>query len=171
MATYVHLARRFAGSLRPGGPGARDRAWVGEMLSPAEHELWRRMPAPDRRHSVQVARRVAAMRADATRDVLAAALLHDVGKVHSGLGTFGRVVATVTIKLAGPSEVESWRSLSGLHRRIALYLDHGPIGGDDLALVESAPLVIAWTREHHRPRGEWTVPDEWSRVLDACDND
>jgi len=100
-----------------------------------------------------------------------AAPLHDVGKIHSRLRTFGCVVATLTIKTAGRDEVASWRQVGGLHRRIALYQNHPDIGGDDLELAGSHPLTTAWTREHHRDAAEWTIPVEYATVLDACDND
>src|SRR6187431_1790621 len=102
MASTSHLVRRFFGSLRPGGPGAHAEAWVEARLLPSEHSLWRRMSGPDRRHAVGVAERAQrALGHEATRPVLAAALLHDVGKIDSGLGTYGRVVATLSAKAAG----------------------------------------------------------------------
>ena len=70
------------------------------LLGDGELGLWRRMSGADRRHSVVVARRVesvlggpegpdlAAAAGDGGTPLLAAALLHDVGKVRSGLGTF-----------------------------------------------------------------------------------
>ena len=92
----VHLARRFFGSLRPGGPAPADEAWAEAQLLPGEQGVWRRMPTADRRHAAGVARTVAReLGGDATRPVLAAALLHDSGKVVSGLGTFARVLATL----------------------------------------------------------------------------
>ncbi|HEX4979851.1 MAG TPA: hypothetical protein VFV35_07295, partial [Acidimicrobiales bacterium] len=77
-AQLTHLARRFVGSLRPGGPPPADEAWVAGWLSPAELRLWRRMSGADRRHAVGVARDVCARGFDQTPAV-AAALLHDVG--------------------------------------------------------------------------------------------
>ncbi|MEO8694363.1 MAG: HD domain-containing protein [Acidimicrobiales bacterium] len=172
MATNAHLARRFFGSLRPGGPSAPDAQFVQSVLSSEEHALWQRMSGPDRRHSAQVARAVQHTLGDAApTEVLAAALLHDVGKIHSRLRTFGRVVATLTIKTAGRDEVASWVHVGGLHRRIALYQNHPDIGGDDLELAGSHPLTTAWTREHHRNAEEWSIPHEYATVLDACDND
>ena len=89
----IHLAKRFFGSLRPGGPGAEATTWVAGVLSPAELALWAQMSGPDRRHSHQVARDVErALGHQATAPVLAAALLHDVGKLDAGLRTYGRVV-------------------------------------------------------------------------------
>ena len=91
----AHLAKRFVTSLSPAPPPAVDVAWAREHLLPDERLLWARMPAPDRRHSIEVAHRFVARRPAATRDEIAGALLHDAGKIEAGLGTFGRVVATV----------------------------------------------------------------------------
>lgn len=172
MSTARHLVRRFFGSLRPGGPPARDLTWVESTLSLQELALWKRMSGPDRRHSAQVARDVESRLAErATAPVLAAALLHDVGKIDAHLRTYGRVVATLTAKVVGRDEMLEWRRARGLHRRLALYIDHPAIGGDLLELAGSDPLTIAWAREHHHRPETWTVTSEISEVLDACDND
>jgi hypothetical protein len=90
-----HLARRFTGSLSRRPPSADDEAWAESLLLPVEVPLWRRMPPQDRRHAVEVAHRFLTLRPDATRAEAAGALLHDVGKVEAGLGTAGRVLATL----------------------------------------------------------------------------
>src|SRR3954466_13399033 len=114
MAGPAHLVRRFFGSLRPGGPARSDEAWVGDVLMPGELELWRRMSGADRRHAVGVARRVErALGVEATRPGVAAALLHDGGKVASGLGTYGRVVATLAGAAAGRSTASAWTEQGG----------------------------------------------------------
>ena len=65
--------------------------WVEDVLSEAEYALWARQYGPDRRHTVQVANEVEhRLGGDATRPVLAAALLHDIGKIDADLGTWGR---------------------------------------------------------------------------------
>lgn len=172
MSDWAHLTKRFVGSLRPGGPAAADVAWVDSVLLADERALWRRMYGPDRRHSVQVARDVAEVLGDrATRPVLAAALLHDVGKIDSRLRTYGRVVATLTIKIVGRDDVVAWRRGRGIHRRIALYALHPQLGADLLTMAGSDPLTVAWAREHHDPRDSWTLPPDVAEALDACDND
>jgi hypothetical protein len=167
-----HLARRFFGSLRPGGPKAEDEAWVAEVLVPGELELWRRMSGADRRHAAGVARQVATTLGDtAPRAVLAAALLHDVGKVASGLGTYGRVVATLAGAVAGRETARLWSTSRGFTRSVGLYLRHPALGGDMLAMAGSDPLTVAWAREHHLPPDDWTVPLEVGLVLKAADDD
>lgn len=172
MSSAGHLVKRFFGSLRPGGPGREAEAWVASVLSPGEQELWRRMSGPDRRHAHAVACRVErALGHEATAPVLAAALLHDVGKADAGLRTYGRVVATVSAKLAGAEMAHLWVTRRGFTRKVGLYLLHPDIGGDQLALADSDPLTVAWAREHHKSEEEWTVPVEVGRVLKSCDDD
>ena len=75
-----HNVKRFFGSLRPGPPPRADLEWAEGHLLPAEVDLWRLMSNPDKRHALRVARRVeVALGHEATRPVMAAALLHDVG--------------------------------------------------------------------------------------------
>lgn len=162
----AHLVRRFLGSLRPGGPPKGEVAWVGAQLLPGERALWEAMPGPDRRHSAAVARRVEeALGAEATRPVLAAALLHDVGKATSGLRTPGRVVATLTAGILGRARVVDWDSAIGR------YLRHDVDGARLLERAGSDPLTVAWTREHHQPASTWTVPAPLAAALKAADDD
>lgn len=130
------------------------------------------MSNPDRRHAAGVARRVErALGDEATDPVLAAALLHDVGKTVSRLRTYGRVVATLSAKVAGHEMAAAWSETRGFTRRVGLYLEHPRLGGDLLALAESDPLTIAWAREHHGPETDWTIPVAIGRVLEAADDD
>ena len=152
----IHLAKRFFGSLSPAPPSADDREWVEEQLLPGELDLWRRMSNPDQRHAAGVARRVAVTHSE--REVLAAALLHDSGKVVSGLGTFGRVAAT----LLGRDRAKG---------RMAEYLRHDVLGAELLDRAGSDPLTVAWAREHHLPPDRWTVPHHIGAALKAADDD
>jgi hypothetical protein len=150
--------RRFVGSLRPGGPPPDADAWAATHLVPGEVEVWHRMSDADRRHAVGVARRVVArLGPDVGRPVVAAALLHDAGKVASGLGTFARVGAT----LAGRRARGRW----------ATYRDHPVIGARLLDAAGSDPLTVAWTREHHLPRDRWTVDRRVADALKEADDD
>jgi hypothetical protein len=152
-----HLVKRFVTSLVPGGPPFEAEAWVASVLSEGEVGLWRRMSGPDRRHAVGVARRVEAALGvgRATPPVLAAALLHDIGKVESGLGTLARVAATL-------SPVRT--------SRMETYRNHAELGGRLLEAAGADPLTVAWAREHHLPLARWTVPAELGSVLKAADD-
>ena len=171
-ATAPHLVRRFFGSLRPGGPGRADTEWAEAQLLDGERPLWRRMSGPDRRHAVRGAREVErALGHEATRPVLAAALLHDVGKTVSALRTYGRVVATVSGFLAGREQAREWKKRRGFIRRVGLYLLHDELGADLLAMAGSDPLTVSWAREHHRPPEQWTIDHRVASVLEAADDD
>lgn len=172
MAGPAHLVRRFLGSLRPGGPSAADQAWIAGVLLPGELALWGRMSGPDRRHAAGVAREVERLLAEeATPPVLAAALLHDVGKVEAGLRTYGRVIATMCGAVAGRETAHTWRKGKGFTRRVGLYLMHAELGADLLALAGSDALTVAWAREHHLPSDGWTVPRHLGDALKAADDD
>lgn len=127
----AHLARRFVGSLSNAAPPAEDDAWATSFMTDAEAELWRRLSNVDRRHAVAVVRRFVERRPAATRDEMAAAFLHDVGKLEAGLGTFGRVVATVV----GPRTA-----------RFRTYHDHEEIGARWLEERGSSAVTVALVR-------------------------
>ena len=168
----MHLVKRFFGSLWPGGPRAADERWVEGVLREGEVALWRRMASSDRRHAVGVARRVQrALGHEATAPVLASALLHDVGKVAAGLGTYGRVVATLAGAAAGRETATEWSRRTGFTRRVGLYLRHPVLGGDMLAMAGSDPLTVAWAREHHLPPDRWTVDARIGSALKHADDD
>ena len=161
-----HLVRRFFGSLRPGGPPPADEAWARDALLAGERVLWDRMSGPDRRHAVGVARRTeAALGHRATRPVVAAALLHDVGKVESGFGTFARVGVTMAAGVVGHER------LSRRPGRVGQYVRHDQVGADLLVAAGSDPFTTAWTREHHTPEDGWTVDPEVGAALKAADDD
>jgi len=168
----AHWSARFFTSIRPGRPAPDDEAWARGLLTGREGELFARMSNPDRRHAVAVAREVDATLAPSTdrRDtVLAAALLHDVGKTVSGLRTYGRVLATLSGALGGRGWSEIWQDSTGFTRKVGLYLRYPILGAEMLQVAESDPWVIAWAREHHEPEEDWTVPVEVFRVVAAAD--
>lgn len=152
MSTWGHLAGRFVRAHRPGGAGPEDRAWVASVLTPEELGLWERLPGQDQRHTVEVARRLESALAGGpyAGDPLwpACALLHDVGKLAAGLGTYGRVLATLFGRGAG-GRLGDWEEYRGLRRRMALYLRHPEIGADMIRMAGGREEVAAWAGAHH----------------------
>lgn len=171
MSGAVHLVTRFLGSLSPRPLAPDDHTWVRAHLLPGEVELWDRMPLADRKHAAGVAREVDRMIDGAPREVIAAALLHDVGKIDSGLGTFGRVLATLLAAVLGRVRVVAWASGGGLRGRLGRYMRHDVIGAEMLAGVGSDPLTSTWARQHHLPAEQQSVDEEIAAVLTAADDD
>lgn len=131
MSGVDHLVRRFFTSLSRRPPAREDDAWARSWLSEPEAALWATMPGTDRRHSIAVARRFQDRRPDANRAEMAGAMLHDVGKTASGLGTFSRVVATVV----GPRT-----------KRLRAYHEHEAIGAELAAAAGSDTVTVALVR-------------------------
>jgi len=170
----VHLVTRFVGALSPVPPAAGDEAWVAAVLGEhsATHHLWATMSAPDRRHAIGVARRVDDACGGAGPDELAAALLHDVGKVVAGFGTLARVPATLAGLGGGRQLATAWSTRpAGLRRRVGDYLIHDLAGARLLRDAGAPALAAAWAEEHHRPEATWTVPIDVGRRLKGADDD
>lgn len=170
MSGPIHLVRRFLGSLSPRPLDPDDDRWVRGILGSGESALWDRMPLADRKHAAGVAREVAADLGAPDRAVLAAALLHDVGKIDAGLGTFGRVVATMCSMAVGREKASRWTG-SGPRGRIGRYLRHDQIGAELLARAGADPLTVSWAREHHLDPARWSLDADVARALSAADDD
>ena len=173
--SWGHLAARFLGALSPAGPPAGDEAWARGALLPGEVALWERMSGPDRRHAVGVARQTEVLLGGApAREVLAAALLHDVGKLDADLGTWARVATTLAALAAGRDRLVAWagRGRRGSRRaRVGAYLVHDRLGRELLEAAGSHPLTAAWAGEHHLPEPRWSVPAPVGAALKAADGD
>ncbi len=177
--SWGHLSGRFFAALVPLGPARADESWALEQLLSGEQALWRRMSRPDRRHAVRVARdSVRALGSDrAPREVVAAALLHDVGKVESSFGTFARAGVTFAAIALGRSRLLSWAgAASGNGRpsrraRVGLYLTHDSLGAELLEDAGSKPLTVSWAAEHHLAPELWTVDASIGAALKAADGD
>jgi hypothetical protein len=172
----LHLGRRFVRALWPGPPREQDVAWVAGILAPAEMELWCTLPNHDQRYTIRVAKLVEARLAGTEYAGqprwLAAALLHDVGKLDAGLGVVGRSVATVMGAAAGPTRVDRWAQTSGFRRRVAWYLRHDERGADRIRSAGGRDEAAGWAWAHHQ-RGRWPasgVPIAVAEALEAADN-
>jgi len=128
MSKITHLAKRFVLSLVPSQVQEVERQWVQSVLTTSEFDLWSKMMAQDRQHSVLVGRRFMKYRPTSSPEEIAGALLHDVGKSASHLGTLARVVAT----LVGPRT-----------SRFRQYHDHEAIGAAMLRSIGSSELTVS----------------------------
>lgn len=163
-----HLTARFLGSIAPRRPRSGDVERIRSILSPAEYGVWDTLGRADRAESVAVGRRAAALLPPGSEPVwVAAALLHDVGKVEARLGTGGRVVATLVGAVAGAERRER------MGGRVGRYLQHAEIGAERLSAVGARPETAAWARVHHRPElwADAGVPDAIGRALARADGE
>ena len=177
MKRGLHLARRFFVSLWPGPVRVSDLEWVESILEPEERSLWSQLRPADRRHTIAVARRVERMLAttpSAGDDRwLAAALLHDVGKLDADLGVFTRVGATMAGAAGGHDMAEAWSAKRGITRRVGLYLRHPELGSTRIALVGGRDEAARWAGAHHAPE-RWSslgFPPEVVSALHEADDD
>lgn len=174
-----HLAARFFGALSPAGPPENDERWAQAYLVEGERSLWRRMSGPDRRHAVGVARDAIQLLGpgEPDRGVVAAALLHDVGKVEAGIGTFGRAGVTLIAMVVGRARLLRWSPADPpatrppRRARIGMYLAHDRLGAMLLAAAGSDPLTVAWAAEHHLAAASWSVDATVAAALKAADGD
>lgn len=129
------------------------------------------MSNPDQRHAVEVARGVASELPNTTDAVMAAALLHDVGKVDSRLRTPARIVATLFWAVVPDDLADRWLDTSGLRRRFASYRRHPEIGEQLLLEAGASAQTASWAADHHKPRERWRIDAEAGDVLKRCDDD
>jgi hypothetical protein len=139
-----HLVRRFLSSLSSRAPDAADTAWAESQLLDGELQLWGRLSVSDRRHAITVARRFESM-GSWTRDEIAGALLHDIGKLDSDLGTASRVLATV---------------VGSRTARFRRYHDHERIGAELLTGVGSSTVTVELVGGHGRAAAALDAADD-----------
>ena len=131
MTNLWHLIKRFISSITATTLSSEEQAEVTAVLLPAENALFVRLAKPDQRHALQVLRRFDRLVPSAPMVARRAALLHDIGKLESGLGTTKRVVATV----AGARS-----------QRFRAYHDHEQIGAELLSGAGSDPRTVMLVR-------------------------
>jgi len=147
VSKIAHLTKRFVLSLAPSQVHEIERQWVHSMLTPNEFDLWNKMMAQDRKHSVLVARRFEKERPTSTQQEIAGALLHDVGKSASRLGTLTRVLATIV----GPRTA-----------RLRQYHEHEAIGAAMLQSIGSDEITVLMV--------EGSCTGELKEALDRADD-
>jgi putative nucleotidyltransferase with HDIG domain len=147
---WLHLARRFFEVLGARPLVESERAEVSTMLrGPGEVTVFFSQPDGDQRHGLAVARLV-------PPHLRRAALLHDVGKQASGLGVWGRSLASALAKLHLPTG-----------RRLRTYLDHGPVGAMMLEATGAEEIVVDFARSHHGRRPESIPEQDWELLRRA----
>lgn len=139
---WRHLSLRWWLAVTAGPPTAAEEVWARDHLSATERSLWDQMSPADRRHAVMVAERFLTLAPEAGRAEVAAALLHDVGKIDAGLGTWARVLATVW----SPRRIPAIGPLAEFRQRVIVYRDHELRGVEMAERAGSDPATLACMR-------------------------
>jgi hypothetical protein len=150
-----HLVLRFFGHYRARPLGPDEQRYVHDHLSARCAELFWKQSVPDQRHAVIVARRVeAAFPGD--REVIEAALLHDIGKWRPNPRAVSRSIATILDLLHLP-----------MTKRMSAYRDHGPRGAADLEQARCGDLAVEFARLHPAPPPEGFDARRWNALMSA----
>ena len=158
-------------------PKPEDLALAQEVLSPALMRLFLSLQPSEQAHSLWIYRQLRSYLAACDRevppDLLAAALLHDVGKSCHPLRLWERV-EVVLGKAFFPAAVKGWGtgSPSGWKRAFVVAEQH-PAWGADLAQQAGAtPLAVALIRRHQENLAKpVSSEDEWLALLQRFDEE
>ncbi len=128
-----------------------DDALAERHLAPELAALYRRMRRSERQHSVRVLQRL--LDAGQTHpDLLAAALLHDVGKTRLRFSLPEKVLV-VLVKALAPAAYRRWGSgpARGWRRPFAVSIQHPAWGAEMVAAAGGSPLAVELVRRHADP--------------------
>jgi len=170
----MHALYRFRQGLRALASWLRpvDDARAAQHLSPALFALYRQMRRSERQHSLRVLDSL--IRAGHTQpDLLAAALLHDVGKIRAPFYLPEKVLV-VLVKAAAPQRYQQWGSGSarGWQRPFAVGVQHPAWGAEMVAAADGSPLTVDLIRRHADwlADGDGAESDTLLRALQAVDD-
>ena len=130
-----------------------DLRQVDAILPPGAQGLFRKMSVSDQRHSLNVMHTLL-QEGHTETDLLAAALLHDVGKSAAWITPVHRTLIVLTRHFApgvlawlssGEPRREAWRKPFVIHRR------HPELGAEWAAQAGCSVLTVSLIRRHQEP--------------------
>ena len=144
---------QFVRSLLPRPLDADDRRILEATLPPAGRALFATMSRNDQRHSLTVYRSLRD-RGCEDADLLAAALLHDVGKGGGRVPLWARPPVVLLHRFAPEALDQLSETPNAWWRRPFYYARrHADIGADLAAQVGLSARVVEMIRTHHQPDG------------------
>ena len=167
-------------------PAPEELARVQQVLSPPLMELFLGLQAPDQAHSLKVFHLLSEL-GQLNADLLAAALLHDVGKSRYRLHLWERVLIVLG-KAFFPSKVKTWgQSQPRGWRRPFVIAEQHPYWGAEMAIQAGASNLTASLIRRHQdvlePFNAWqlsvnlsdpnpvTIEDGFLRSLQQLDDE
>jgi hypothetical protein len=146
---------------------------IRTILSPAEARLFSRLSTADQAHSYRVLQTLLAQGHN-ERPLLAAALLHDVGKTRIHLPLWLRPLIILGQAIFG-RRVEQWGQGEPAGWRVPFVIKsrHAEWGATMAAAAGSDPATVALIRRHQDrlPPGAESGEDRRLRVLQQADDD
>ncbi len=141
-----------------------DEALVRAYLPPAAARLFAAMPRYDRQHALRVLRTLRE-RGQTDPDLMAAALLHDVGKSQHPVGSLrlGHRVAAVLLRAFAPGLLEKMGSRQdGWRRLFYVQQHHAELGAVLAQAAGCSSRTVELIRRHEEP-----LPPEGDPLLAA----
>lgn len=125
---------------------------VRDQLGPSLWRLFCRLPRPEQAHALRVYRALVAQ-GQTQPDLLAAALLHDVGKTKSSGSTLGKV-AVVLARAVAPQAAKRWGSGTsrGWRKPFAVAVRHPSWGARMILEAGGSKRMADLVERHHEPR-------------------
>lgn len=148
------------------------RREIAVTLTPAERALFYRFQESDQWHAYRVYNTL--KETDQSQpDLLAAALLHDVGKTEVNLSVWDRILI-VAAEFLRPEKVESWGQgdLQSWKRPFVVRLRHAHWGAEMARSAGSSALTTDLIRHHQDPlpQNPKSDEDEMLRLLQWADD-
>jgi hypothetical protein len=146
----LYRSRQFWQALNA-SPAPEELALARTILSPSLMSIFNQMHPSEQTHSLRITRRLIDQR-ETHPDLLAAALLHDSGKIHHPLRVWERVLIVMG-KTVLPAQAKQWGSggPKGWKRAFAVAEQHSEWGAQMAAQEGASPLVVALIRRHQLP--------------------
>ncbi len=167
-----YRVRQFWRVLRVADASEADLALAREVLTSKQMGLFRIMHPAEKDHAIRVLKKLQA-RGEKDKDLLVAALLHDVGKSRYPLSIWERVMIVVMNRFF-PERVKKWAEGNprSWRRAFVVAAEH-PIWGAQMAAESGAsPLAVNLIWRHQEPPS--TIPktqeDLLLRTLQAADD-
>ncbi|MCJ7550945.1 MAG: HD domain-containing protein [Anaerolineae bacterium] len=150
------FARAFGGALQPVDMEYAGARLGGDLRSAGLLALFSSMPRAEQHHGTHICR-VLEQQGFSDGDLLAAALLHDVGKTVAPLRLWERVSVVLVERLA-PRLAAEWADVPagelvpvGVRRGFVVSRHHSAWGADLAARAGASPRTMDWIRKHHDP--------------------
>jgi hypothetical protein len=148
----IYRVRQFVSALLA-RVSPKDLREADEILPPPARDLYHRMSVPDQRHALNVMQTLR-RKGYTEPDLLAAALLHDVGKSAARIHSWHRAIIVLSKRFAPGGlawltrgEPRGWRRPFVIHRQ------HAELGAEWAAQAGCSALTVSLIRRHQEAPG------------------